>query len=61
MYFIFDLFQDGDDTSSNEDVGEIFQDQDNMAAILMRKHEETGDLLMVSTHLHTKLLFMSLT
>ncbi|XP_063696831.1 A disintegrin and metalloproteinase with thrombospondin motifs like isoform X2 [Culicoides brevitarsis] len=31
---------------NNEEVGEIFQDQENMAAILMRKHEETGDLLM---------------
>lgn len=31
-----------------EDVGDIFQDQDNMAAILMRKHLQSGDLLMVS-------------
>lgn len=31
-----------------EDVGDVFQDQENMAAILMRKHLESGDLLMVS-------------
>lgn len=31
-----------------EDVGDVFQDQANMAAILMRKHLQSGDLLMVS-------------
>lgn len=31
-----------------EDIGDIFQDQGNMAAILMRKHLQSGDLLMVS-------------
>lgn len=29
-------------------VGEVFQDEQNMAAILMRRHEKTGDLIMVS-------------
>lgn len=38
----FSLFQ------TEEDVGDVFQDQQNMAAILMRKHLESGDLLMVS-------------
>lgn len=33
---------------SRTSVGDIFQDEDNMAAILMRKHLETGDLIMVS-------------
>lgn len=33
---------------SRASVGDIFQDEDNMAAILMRKHLETGDLIMVS-------------
>lgn len=33
---------------SRTTVGDIFQDEDNMAAILMRKHLETGDLIMVS-------------
>jgi hypothetical protein len=32
----------------SEHIGEIFQDQENMAAILMRRHENNGDLLMVS-------------
>lgn len=34
---------------SRASVGDIFQDEDNMAAILMRKHLETGDLIMVSS------------
>ena len=32
----------------HEDIGDIFQDQENMAAILVREHEESGDLMMVS-------------
>ncbi|KAH8336963.1 hypothetical protein KR059_009298, partial [Drosophila kikkawai] len=28
------------------DVGEVFQDEQNMAAILMRRHVKTGDLIM---------------
>lgn len=32
----------------HEDIGNIFQDQENMAAILVRKHEDSGDLMMVS-------------
>lgn len=31
-----------------DDIGDIFQDQENMAAILLRKHLQSGDLLMVS-------------
>lgn len=34
---------------SSEPVGEVFQDERNMAAILMRRQLENGDLLMVST------------
>lgn len=30
------------------EIGEVFQDEPNMAAILMRRHIETGDLIMVS-------------
>lgn len=33
---------------SSEQIGEVFQDEANMAAILMRRHLETGDLVMVS-------------
>lgn len=33
---------------ANDDIGDIFQDQENMAAILIRKHLQTGDLMMVS-------------
>jgi len=33
---------------NSNDVGEVFQDEKNMAAILMRRHMETGDLIMVS-------------
>lgn len=33
---------------NTEDVGDVFQDPDNMAAILIRKHLQSGDLLMVS-------------
>ncbi|KAH8254173.1 hypothetical protein KR032_008786 [Drosophila birchii] len=28
------------------DVGEVFQDEQNMAAMLMRRHDKTGDLIM---------------
>ncbi|TDG39441.1 hypothetical protein AWZ03_014137 [Drosophila navojoa] len=28
------------------EIGEVFQDEQNMAAILMRRHMETGDLIM---------------
>lgn len=45
MFFISFLFHDD---QPEEDVGDIFQDQPNMAAILMRKHLRSGDLLMVS-------------
>ncbi|KAL5287706.1 hypothetical protein ACFFRR_008546 [Megaselia abdita] len=31
---------------NDEHIGEIFQDETNMAAILMRRHLETGDLVM---------------
>lgn len=36
---------------TQEDVGDVFQDQANMAAILMRKHLQSGDLMMVSSSL----------
>lgn len=50
--FVFRIFlQD-----STEHVGEVFQDQRNMAAILMRRQLEHGDLLMVSSMLHFNIL-----
>lgn len=35
--------------NKDEHVGEVFQDESNMAAILMRRQLENGDLLMVCT------------
>ncbi|XP_020712603.1 uncharacterized protein LOC101452036 isoform X3 [Ceratitis capitata] len=35
-----------EDTQSSEQIGEVYQDEANMAAILMRRHLETGDLIM---------------
>lgn len=34
--------------SGSEAIGQIYQDEKNMAAILMRRQLETGDLMMVS-------------
>ncbi|XP_075164833.1 sol narae metalloprotease isoform X2 [Haematobia irritans] len=31
---------------SSDKIGEVYQDEENMAAILMRRHEVTGDLIM---------------
>lgn len=42
LIFFSDYLQD------SEDVGDVFQDPKNMAAILLRKHLQSGDLLMVS-------------
>lgn len=42
--FSFFFLQDQDAT---EHIGDIFQDEGNMAAILMRRQLENGDLLMV--------------
>lgn len=36
---------------NDEHIGEVFQDTDNMAAILMRKQSLSDDLLMVSAYL----------
>ncbi|KNC34612.1 hypothetical protein FF38_09364 [Lucilia cuprina] len=33
---------------TSDNVGQVFQDEENMAAILMRRHEVTGDLVMES-------------
>ncbi|XP_067628076.1 A disintegrin and metalloproteinase with thrombospondin motifs like isoform X3 [Eurosta solidaginis] len=35
-----------EDAQSSDQIGEIYQDEANMAAILMRRHLETGDLIM---------------
>lgn len=43
---IFLLFQE--QASGSEAIGQIYQDEKNMAAILMRRQLETGDLMMVS-------------
>lgn len=40
------LFQE--QASGSEAIGQIYQDEKNMAAILMRRQLETGDLMMVS-------------
>ncbi|XP_039954560.1 uncharacterized protein LOC120770924 isoform X2 [Bactrocera tryoni] len=34
------------DAQSSDQIGEVYQDEANMAAILMRRHLETGDLVM---------------
>ncbi|KAM7344450.1 sol narae metalloprotease isoform 3-T3 [Cochliomyia hominivorax] len=31
---------------TSDNIGQVFQDEENMAAILMRRHEVTGDLVM---------------
>lgn len=42
----------------DDHIGEVFQDEDNMAAILLRRHLETGDLMMVSEFdLHLKIKY----
>lgn len=50
--FIFHL-------QSTEHIGEVFQDEQNMAAILMHQHKETGDLLMVSYDKSHRLIYIS--
>uniref|UniRef100_A0A034V501 A disintegrin and metalloproteinase with thrombospondin motifs 16 n=1 Tax=Bactrocera dorsalis TaxID=27457 RepID=A0A034V501_BACDO len=35
-----------EDAQSSDQIGEVYQDEANMAAILMRRHLETGDLVM---------------
>uniref|UniRef100_A0A182MIJ6 Uncharacterized protein n=1 Tax=Anopheles culicifacies TaxID=139723 RepID=A0A182MIJ6_9DIPT len=37
-----------EDPEPVDSFGDIYQDEDNMAAVLMRKHLESGDLMMVS-------------
>lgn len=46
MWTIFYLFQE--QAAGSEAIGQIYQDEKNMAAILMRRQLETGDLMMVS-------------
>nr|XP_016930094.1 A disintegrin and metalloproteinase with thrombospondin motifs 1 isoform X7 [Drosophila suzukii] len=41
-----DLQEIAHEEHHSNDVGEVFQDEKNMAAILMRRHMETGDLIM---------------
>ncbi|XP_055908835.1 A disintegrin and metalloproteinase with thrombospondin motifs like isoform X2 [Eupeodes corollae] len=38
--------QNEDKSLSAEEVGQVFQDEENMAAILMRRHLQSGDLVM---------------
>ncbi|CAO1381348.1 unnamed protein product [Diamesa tonsa] len=40
------FYEKVEEVSVADDIGDIFQDQENMAAILMRKHLQSGDLLM---------------
>ncbi|XP_017468412.1 PREDICTED: uncharacterized protein LOC108360573 isoform X4 [Rhagoletis zephyria] len=35
-----------EDAQSSDQIGQVYQDESNMAAILMRRHLETGDLIM---------------
>ncbi|XP_054736784.1 A disintegrin and metalloproteinase with thrombospondin motifs like isoform X4 [Anastrepha obliqua] len=35
-----------EDAQSSDQIGQVYQDETNMAAILMRRHLETGDLIM---------------
>lgn len=46
MFFSFTLLQLN---HNSDNIGQVYQDEENMAAILMRRHEVTGDLVMVST------------
>ncbi|XP_064552166.1 A disintegrin and metalloproteinase with thrombospondin motifs like isoform X7 [Drosophila montana] len=41
-----DLQEILDEQHDKHEIGEVFQDEQNMAAILMRRHMETGDLIM---------------
>ncbi|KRF79684.1 A disintegrin and metalloproteinase with thrombospondin motifs like isoform X9 [Drosophila virilis] len=41
-----DLQEILDEQHGKHEIGEVFQDEQNMAAILMRRHMETGDLIM---------------
>ncbi|XP_017045283.1 uncharacterized protein LOC108090892 isoform X1 [Drosophila ficusphila] len=41
-----DLQEIAHEEHHKNEVGEVFQDEKNMAAILMRRHMETGDLIM---------------
>ncbi|KAH8318301.1 hypothetical protein KR074_002051 [Drosophila pseudoananassae] len=41
-----DLQEIAQEEHHKNQVGEVFQDEQNMAAILMRRHEKTGDLIM---------------
>ncbi|XP_043947584.2 A disintegrin and metalloproteinase with thrombospondin motifs 1 isoform X6 [Drosophila biarmipes] len=41
-----DLQEIAHEEHHRNEVGEVFQDEKNMAAILMRRHMETGDLIM---------------
>ncbi|XP_043866540.1 uncharacterized protein LOC6580218 isoform X2 [Drosophila mojavensis] len=41
-----DLQEILDEKHHKHEIGEVFQDEQNMAAILMRRHMETGDLIM---------------
>lgn len=43
--FLYVYLQDPEPVDS---FGDIYQDEGNMAAVLMRKHLESGDLMMVS-------------
>lgn len=34
-----------------EDIGELYQDEENGAALLIRRHPKHGKLMVVSTHI----------
>ncbi|XP_034120333.1 A disintegrin and metalloproteinase with thrombospondin motifs 1 isoform X7 [Drosophila guanche] len=41
-----DLHEIAQEEHHKDEIGQVFQDERNMAAILMRRHMETGDLIM---------------
>ena len=46
VIFLF-LSNNNNNLNIDDEIGEIFQDENNMAAILMRNHAKSSDLLMV--------------
>ena len=46
----FNIHEFQDDDGDTDDVGEVFQDETNMAALLLYKQRLSDDYLMVSKH-----------
>lgn len=52
LYWLVFVLSLQEQASGSEAIGQIYQDEKNMAAILMRRQLETGDLMMVSQILY---------